>query len=134
MAVIEYLLDTNILSAMIRDPAGPVAVRFRTIQERCATSVLVAAELRYGLSRRSDQRLERRIEEMLERLPVLAFEAPGDVHYGRIRADLERIGRPIRSNDYWIAAHALALDCTLVTANERGFRRVKGLRVENWIR
>ena len=72
--------------------------------------------------------------ELLDKLSVAAFEAPADTFYGEIRTRLERAGTPIGSNDMLIAAHALSLDCTLVTANEREFRRVPGLKVENWLR
>lgn len=71
---------------------------------------------------------------MLFGLSVRSWDAPADHVYGRIRADLQRRGQPIGSNDLLIAAHALALDCILVTDNEREFSRVPGLRVENWLR
>jgi tRNA(fMet)-specific endonuclease VapC len=69
---------------------------------------------------------------VLESIDAAAWESPADLHYGELRAALERAGTPIGSNDMLIAAHALALNCTPVTANEREFRRVPGLTVENW--
>ena len=75
----------------------------------------------------------RQLETVLTELPVLPFEPPADRVYGGIRAYLERVGMPIGPNDLFIAAHALALDLTLVTANKREFRRVPGLKVENWL-
>ena len=70
---------------------------------------------------------------VLEALDVVALEPPVDAVYGELRASLERIGRPMGANDLFIAAHALALGATLVTANEREFRRVERLFVENWL-
>jgi tRNA(fMet)-specific endonuclease VapC len=132
--MIEYLLDTNIVSDFVQRPLGPARQRADRIGfERLATSVIVAGELKFGYIRRESARLKRDVEAVLGSLPVLALEAPADWHYASVRAELERRGMPIGSNDMLIAAHALALDCTLVTANEREFRRVPGLRVENWL-
>jgi tRNA(fMet)-specific endonuclease VapC len=131
--MIEYLLDTNILSEIGRAPDGAAAAIFLKKQDRCATSIFVAAEMRFGVRRRPGKRILARVEETLAGIPVLAFEEPADSSYAEIRAALEQAGTPIGANDLWIAAHALALDLTLVTANEREFRRVPGLKVENWL-
>ena len=69
---------------------------------------------------------------LLATLSIEAWEHPADLAYAKIRCALEQAGTPISANDLLIAAHALALDSTLVTANEREFRRVPGLKVENW--
>jgi tRNA(fMet)-specific endonuclease VapC len=131
----QFLLDTNIISAMIDDPMGRVMQRaFRAGEERVATSIIVAGELRFGVTKRNAQRLSVRVEEMLATLLVFPIEAPTDVYYGRVRAELEKRGRPIGNNDLWIAAHAMALDLTLVTDNVDEFSRVDGLRIENWLR
>lgn len=129
----RYLLDTGIVSAIADDPLGPVAayVTRRGIDRMC-TSIIVAAELRFGAAKKGSKRLLQRIETALRDLAVEPFTAPADQRYGELRADLERRGRPIGSNDMLIAAHALALDCILVTGNAREFGRVKGLRVEDW--
>jgi tRNA(fMet)-specific endonuclease VapC len=127
-----YLLDANLLSEVSRNPAGAAARRFEADRETCLTSIIVASELRFGIAKQPDTRGAARAAALLLRVPVLAFETPADRHYGEIRAELERRGTPIGGNDMLIAAHALALDCTVVTANEREFRRVPGLRVENW--
>ncbi len=132
--LIEYLLDANVVSSLIRRPLGPARQRADRIGfERLATSVIVAGEVRFGYIRRQSARLTRDAEAVLESLPILPLEAPADWHYATIRVELERRGTPIGGNDLWIAAHALALDCTLVTANEREFRRVPALRLENWL-
>lgn len=103
-------------------------------EDEVCTSVIVAAELRYGALRKGSERLTARLDALLERLPVMAFEPPADAAYGRLRSVLEKSGVLIGGNDMLIAAHALSLDCVVVTDNEREFRRVDGLRVENWLR
>ena len=127
------MLDTNIVSEMIRNPAGRAAQRARAAAESICTSVIVAAELRYGCAKKGSPRLLRRVEEFLSEVPVLPFDVSADGEYGGIRAELEAAGRPIGSNDLLIAAHARALAATVVTANVGEFRRVPGLNVENWL-
>lgn len=130
----RYLLDTNILSDLIRNPAGAAAGRIRQVgEDAVCTSIVVAAELRYGTAKKGSARLLRRVEDLLADLPVLPLDVPADAEYGGIRAELEAAGQPIGGNDLLIAAHAYALGLTLVTANEREFRRVRGLKLENWL-
>ncbi|MBZ9566144.1 type II toxin-antitoxin system VapC family toxin [Modicisalibacter tunisiensis] len=129
-----YLLDTNIVSALVRDPHGPVMERIAAVgEEAVATSIIVAAELRFGARKRGSERLTRQVEILLEVLDVHPFEPPADRHYARLRRQLERAGTPIGPNDMLIAAQALAEQRVLVTANEGEFRRFKGLEVENWL-
>jgi tRNA(fMet)-specific endonuclease VapC len=130
--LIRYLLDANVFSALSRSPEGKVARRFEQLFPHCGTSIIVAAEVRFGIAKLPDARGSLRAGDLLLRLPILPFEPPADLRYGELRAELERRGTPIGANDMLIAAHALALDCILVTANEREFRRVPGLKVENW--
>jgi tRNA(fMet)-specific endonuclease VapC len=128
------LLDTNILSAIMRDADGTLLRRIRaTGADAYCTSVIVAGELRLGAERVRSERLKREVEEILEEITVVPFETPADAHYARIRAGLEQQGQPIGANDLFIAAHALALDLTLITGNIREFSRVPGLRLENWL-
>ena len=129
----RYMLDTNIVSEMIRNPAGRAAQRARAAAELVCVSVIVAAELRYGCAKKGSPRLLRRVEEFLAEVPVLPFDVPADSEYGSIRVELEKTGRPIGSNDLLIAAHARTLAATVVTANVDAFRRVRGLNVENWL-
>ena len=130
---LRYLLDTNVLSALIRDPQGPIAQRIAAAgEETVCSSVLVAAELRYGAHKSGSVRLAERVDLILSTLEVLPLEVPADRHYGDIRQRLARLGTPIGPNDLLIAAQARSLDLTVVTANERAFARVPGLRVENW--
>ena len=129
----HYMLDTNIVSEMIRNPAGRVAQRARAAGDSVHVSVIVAAELRYGCVKKGSPQLLRKVEEFLSEVPVLPFEVPpADSEYGAIRAELEAAGCPIGSNDLLIAAHARAVGATLVTANVGEFGRIRGLNVENW--
>jgi tRNA(fMet)-specific endonuclease VapC len=131
----RFLLDTNILSDLVRDPHGRIAHRIAEVGEGfICTSVIVAAELRYGAAKRASARLTAQLEAVLGAVDVLALEPPVDVVYGELRVRLERVGRPIGANDMLIAAHALSLGHTMVTDNEREFSRVAELRMENWLR
>ncbi|HZK92020.1 MAG TPA: type II toxin-antitoxin system VapC family toxin [Stellaceae bacterium] len=131
----KYLLDTNAVSDLVRNPGGPIAERIARIGVTLVcTSVVVAAELHFGATKRGSRQLLRQLEAVLAGLDILALETPSDRVYGQLRTDLERRGRPIGSNDMLIAAHALTLGCTLVTANEREFSRIEGLKIENWLR
>jgi tRNA(fMet)-specific endonuclease VapC len=128
-----YLLDTNILSELMRHPHGPVAKRIEQIgSERVCTSIVVLAELRYGVTKSRSRRLPQQLAAIIEGIDLLPLEAPADVTYADLRTTLERNGTPIGANDMLIAAHALALGLTLVTADVQEFSRVPGLRIENW--
>lgn len=127
------MLDTNIVSELIRHPGGLASQRARTAADEVGVSIVVAAELRYGCAKKGSAQLSRRVEAILSELPILPFEVPGDVAYGGLRAELEAGGQPIGANDLLIAAHARMLGATLVTANVGEFRRVPGLTVENWM-
>lgn len=130
-----YLLDTNIVSDLVRNPQGRVAERIRKVGEaQVCTSIIVAAELRYGAARKQSPRLTAQLEAVLRALEVLPFQAPMDSAYGALRARLETTGQLIGGNDLLIAAQALTLGYVLVTDNEKEFARVKELRRENWVR
>ncbi|NIJ08693.1 tRNA(fMet)-specific endonuclease VapC [Sphingomonas vulcanisoli] len=130
-----YLLDTNILWDLVRHPQGVISAKIAEVGETMiATSIIVAAELRYGAARRGSVRLTGQLEAILSLLPVLPLGGDADVQYARLRTDLEGRGQPIGGNDMLIAAHALALGATLVTDNLREFARVSGLTIENWLR
>ena len=130
----RYLLDTNVVSDLIRNPQGRSAAKVAAVgEDNVCTSVIVTAELRYGAAKKRSSRLTRQLEEVLSVLDVVRLESPADEIYGSIRVGLERQGTPIGGNDLLIASHALALEATLVTDNEREFRRVDGLKVENWL-
>jgi tRNA(fMet)-specific endonuclease VapC len=134
----RYLFDTNILSDLLKNPQGKVAQKISSLpsEERdlLATSIIVAAELRYGVAKRNSLILAGRVDQLLDAIEILPLEPKADQHYGRIRSQLERAGTVIGGNDLLIAAQALAIDAVLVTDNVREFKRVKGLRVEDWLR
>jgi tRNA(fMet)-specific endonuclease VapC len=131
----RFMLDTNIVSDMVRNPHGRVAKRIAEVGETLiCTSIIVASELRCGAARKELPRLAEQLESVLRAIAVLPLEHPADIVYGALRARLEEIGQPIGANDLFVAAHALALHCTLVTDNEREFSRIKALPVENWLR
>jgi tRNA(fMet)-specific endonuclease VapC len=131
----RYFLDTNIVSDFIRYPKGRAATRIRELgPPAVCTSIIVAAELRFGALKKRALRLMNRTEDTLATIEVLPLTAPADTEYARLRVALERTGKPIGGNDLLIAAHALALNCRLVTANEREFSRIEGLSCENWLR
>ncbi len=128
------MLDTNIISDIIRNPFGPAARRIEEVGPRdICTSIVVAAELRYGCAKKGSARLLEKVEGVLGTIPVLPLDVPVDAGYGVIRAELEMAGQIIGLNDLLIAAHAQALNLTLVTDNTREFSRIRGLDVENWL-
>ena len=128
------MLDTNVISDLIRNPQGKAAKRIaKAGEDNICTSVIVAAELRYGCAKSGSARLLKAVEDVLSEIEVLPFDVPADAEYGALRADLEAIGKPIGSNDLLIAAHASATGATIVTANAAEFKRIRGLKVENWL-
>ena len=131
----RYLLDTNIVSDLVRNPHGNVAQHIRKVGEaHVCTSIIVAAELRYGATKKGSPRLSAQLEAVLGALEVLPFEVPADAACGLLRTRLEKAGRPIGANDLLIASQALTLGCTIVTDNEKEFAHVGDLRRENWLR
>jgi tRNA(fMet)-specific endonuclease VapC len=128
------MLDTNIISDLIRNPQGRAAKRIAKVgEDNICTSIIVAAELRYGCAKSGSKRLLKAVEDLLGEIHVLPFDVPADTEYGGIRAELEAAGKPIGSNDLLIAAHAYATGATIVTANRDEFKRIRGLNVENWL-
>jgi tRNA(fMet)-specific endonuclease VapC len=128
------MLDTNIISDLIKNPQGKAAKRIAKIgDDNICTSIIVAAELRYGCAKSGSERLLKAVEDLLGEIAVLPFDVPADTEYGGIRATLEATGKPIGSNDLLIAAHAYATGATIVTANVDEFKRIRGLKVENWL-
>jgi tRNA(fMet)-specific endonuclease VapC len=130
-----YLLDTNTLSNLIRQPQGRVAERIEEVgEENVMTSVIVACELRYGAAKRGSRRLTKQVEAVLGALTIRALESDVERTYAVIRVALEKKGTSIGAHDMLIAAHARALDAVCVTDNVAEFKRVPTLRVENWLR
>lgn len=133
MSLFKWMLDTNAVSDLLNDATGRIGTRLLAVgPDRACLSIIVAAELRYGAERRGSPRLTNAVEATLKEVAVVPLERPVDEYYARIRSQLASAGAPIGPTDMFIAAHALALDLTLVTANVGEFSRVPGLRVENW--
>ncbi|WSH69492.1 type II toxin-antitoxin system VapC family toxin (plasmid) [Rhizobium ruizarguesonis] len=129
-----YMLDTNIVSELARNPRGVVAQRIAEVgPDAICVSIITASELRYGCAKKGSPKLLAQIEAILGSLPVLALDVPADAAYRGIRAELEASGKPIGPNDLFIAAHASALGAVLVTANVGEFMPIRALRVENWL-
>ena len=134
---VNYLLDTNTISHMMHNADGIVARRLQHLMltgavERLYTSVIVQSELLFGLAKRPTARLQSAYEQQMSGLTVMPIDETVSHSYAAVRLALSRAGTPIGPNDTFIAAHALALGCTLVTDNEDEFQRVAGLKVENW--
>ena len=128
------MLDTNIISDLIRNPQGRAAKRIAKVgEDNICTSIIVAAELRYGCARSGSKRLLKAVEDLLGEIRVLPFDVPADAAYGEIRQALEAAGQPIGGNDLLIAAHAHAIGATMVTANASEFKRIRSLNTENWL-
>jgi tRNA(fMet)-specific endonuclease VapC len=133
--LIRYLLDTNILSHLVREPRGSVAAHMAAAGGSgvCATSIVVSGEMRFGVLKRGSLRLTASVEAVLGSIAVLGLDDGVDRRYGIIRHALERSGNVIGANDLWIAAHAISLGLTLVTDNFGEFGRIEGLDLENWV-
>ena len=130
----QYMLDTNIVSYALRERPASVVHRLRRVEPRdVCMSTVTLAELRYGASRhRKADRYHQIITAFATRVRPQKFDIRAARRYGEVRARLAAAGTPIGPLDTLIAAHALALDVTLITNNVREFERVPGLRIENW--
>jgi tRNA(fMet)-specific endonuclease VapC len=132
--MLQYMLDTNICIYVIKSYPSKLRETFNRLAEQLSISTVTLAELCYG-AEKSARRLEnlQAVEQFAARLDVLPFSEKAAAHYGQIRVALERAGKPIGPHDMLIGAHARAEGLTVVTNNTREFRRVPGLRVENWV-
>jgi tRNA(fMet)-specific endonuclease VapC len=130
-----YHLDTNTFSDLVRRPGGPVRDNISARRDDViGMSLIVRCEIEFGLAQKASGALRKRVELVLQTMPVFDFTAPVQEQYGWLRAELKRLGTPIGPNDLFIAAHALMMGAVLVTDNETEFSRVPGLSVENWLR
>lgn len=127
-------MDTNMLSEIVKKPNGKVSRKFGRVRKGAVTNAIVEGELRFGASKGVESRVHQRIDALLRhRIEVLDYPRKAAVFYGELRADLQRKGTPIGMNDLLMAAHCLHLKLILVTANVKEFKRVEGLKVENWL-
>jgi tRNA(fMet)-specific endonuclease VapC len=131
---LRYALDTNVCVDYLNGTFPKVAARLLGSRvEDLSVSSVVVAELRYGAERsRRPRENHARLDVLLSELRCLPFDDEAARAFGEVRAHLEKRGHPIGPYDMQIAAHAIALDLTLVTDNVREFKRVRGLKIENW--
>ena len=131
-----YMLDTNICSYIIRERPPEVKEKLKEVEKfhQVAISSIVASELLYGAYKKGSQRLVEAVEYFIGCFEVCPFDLEAAREYGLIRAELEKRGEPIGAYDLQIAAHARALSAVLVTSNEKEFKKVEGLKVENWLK
>jgi tRNA(fMet)-specific endonuclease VapC len=130
----RYMLDTNICIYIAKHQPPEVKARFEQLKPgQLVMSVITYGELYYGANK-SNQRARAlaQLDELVQDIPVEDLTSTAAQAYGEIRATLEKQRRLIGNNDLWIGAHAMALDITLATNNEREFKRIAGLSVENW--
>lgn len=128
-----FLLDTNVLSALIKDPRGIIASRLREIpNELIATSIIVSCELRFGAEKKSSPRLAEKADALLKMMHVLPIGSGVDRIYAKTRAAMEQRGHGISAHDLLIASQAIFYGATLVTENQREFSRVPDLKMESW--
>ncbi len=131
---LQYLLDTNIISELVRNPQGIIRDRIAIVgEDAICTSIIVSSELHFGIQKKGSIRLRQQLEAILSAILIIPFEEPADKQYAVLRTDLEKAGTPIGPNDMLIAAQAISHGLTLVTANFREFSQVQGLAVENWV-
>ena len=134
MSSFLYMLDTNIISDIVRHPAGQIFKQIKKFgEETICTSIIVAAELRYGIHKKDSSRLTKQVEAILSHIDILALKPPANAHYSKLRVFLEKTGTPVGPNDMLIASHAIALDLTLISANIKEFSRIPNLKLNNWL-
>jgi tRNA(fMet)-specific endonuclease VapC len=130
----KYLLDTNIFSCLVNNIPQVMQRYAKAAHDDTALSIISHGEILFGINKQTPSASKlQRIEYLLDQIPIASLNEETAQHYGKIRSTLELAGQPISPNDTWIAAHALSLGATLVTNNVREFKRVKGLKVENWV-
>ena len=130
----RYMLDTDICIYLAKNRYPQVTARFERLKlEQPVMSAITYGELQYGANKSTERsRALSQLAELIQDIPVESISSSAAQAYGEIRATLEKQGQVIGNNDIWIAAHAMALDVTLATNNDREFLRVIGLSVENW--
>ena len=129
-----YLLDTNAFSFLLRDRGGELFERYLRYEEEgtVALSSIVYGEILYRIRKKGSMKLEKKVQALLDLMEVLPYDRKAAECYGEIRTALSRQGTPIGANDLLIGAHALSLNAVLITNNIREFRRIEGLKLEDW--
>ena len=132
--MLKYMLDTNIVIYTMKNRPERVRAAFKKHDGQMCISSVTLGELVYGAEKSAEPEQNLAvIESMSARLEVKPFESQGAFHFGQIRAALAKVGKPIGPYDAMIAGHARALGLVLVTNNQNEFKRVPGLRWENWV-
>ena len=132
--MLTYMLDTNICIYVMKNYPPALREKFNTLAEQLCISSITLGELHYGAeksTRRADNLMA--IEHFVARLDVLSFGDKAAVHYGQLRAELERLGTPCGPHDIQIGGHARSEGLIVVTNNMREFARMPGIRTENWV-
>jgi tRNA(fMet)-specific endonuclease VapC len=129
-----FLLDTNILTELARNPFGASSHKLKVAgSHNTFTSIIVAGEVRYGIQRHPAMKLLRQMEQIMETIEIRPLPLSAIDTYSVLRTSLDSRSLPISGNDMWIAAHAIAEDAVLVSNNIREFSRIPNLKVENWM-
>src|ERR1700722_13785382 len=132
--MLQYMLDTNICIYIMKNHPPELLDRFNALAEQLCISSITLGELHYGLGKSA--RRQQNLDDLVRftaRLEILPFAAEAAAHYGQLRCELERAGRPAGPYDMLIGAHARSEGLIVVTNNLREFARMPGLRVENWV-
>lgn len=131
----RYMLDTNICIYIIKNNPISVRKKFETLHPfQLVLSMVTLAELRYGAEKsQAREKAIANIHQLTSVIEIAELSEEVAEHYADIRAELERLGKPIGNNDLWLAAHARTMNWVLVTNNTKEFERVSGLQIENWV-
>ncbi len=130
----KYMLDTNIFSYMVNNNSEVLKRFVKAEPNDISLSVISHGEILFGIQKQIPSAIKmQRINYLLQQIPIVLLNDAVTTHYAKIRTQLEIAGQPISPNDTWIAAHAMSLGATLVTNNVREFKRIKGLKVDNWL-
>lgn len=130
----EFMLDTNTCIYIIKQKPPDVIRRFKQTEiSQISISSITLSELLFGVSKSSKpEQNQMALTQFIAPLELLPYDDEAAQYYGDLRAHLEKMGTPIGSLDMLIAAHALSIDCTLVTNNEKEFIRIPNLKIDNW--
>ncbi len=129
------MLDTNICSYIIRNTPEEIRIKLKKVEQEheLSLSSIVVSELFHGAYKKNSERLINLVKSFVENFTIYSFDTKAAEIYGKIRAELERKGNIIGAYDLQIAAHAVSLNAVVVTNNEKEFRRIENLKMENWI-
>ena len=130
----KYMLDTDTFSYLVNGIPQVLQRYAKVVEHEVGLSVVSYGEVLFGIGKQQPSpSKQKRIDYLLDQMPIALMDEDVARCYGQIRSALERSGKPIGPNDTWIAAHALSLGATLVTGNLREYKRVAGLKIENWL-